>query len=181
MKVIEFEKKLSEDEYFLFEEGSELRHELIDGKLYEMSGVSIFHNELVLNLYSILRSLLKPYSWKIAVESFKVRTSEGNFFYPDIAVFSPDVQKYYSDKPVLLIEVLSDTTRKYNLTDKFIQYQKFETLFYYLCIEPEQQVVIFYYKQDDGEWMTETFTKDEQVISLPKLNIQFTVKDVYNP
>lgn len=179
MKIIESHKSFTEEEYFLFEEKSELRHELINGNLYEMSGVSIFHNNIVLNLVILLQSLLKGTSWKFAMESFKIKTPHNNFFYPDIAIFHPEVEKYFSEKPVLIIEVLSDTTRKYNLTDKFIQYQKIETLFYYLCIEPEQQVVIFYFKQNDGEWMTDTLTKDEQVISLPKLNISFSIKDIY--
>jgi Uma2 family endonuclease len=179
MRVIELKEKLSDEEYFLFEEKSELRHELIDGNLYEMSGVSIFHNDIVGNLYFILRSLLKGTDWKIAFENFKVKNPESNYFYPDIFVCYPEVQKYFSDKPVMIAEVLSDKTRKFNLTDKFIQYQKMPTLQYYICVEPEQQVVIFYHQQEDGEWMTETFTKDEQEIALPKLNISFTVKDIY--
>lgn len=180
MKVIELQNKMSEEEYFLFEEKSELRHELINGNLYETGGISIFHNDIVLKLSMLLFTHLRGTEWKITIQSFKVRTHEGNFFYPDISVCYPEPEKYYSGKPVLLIEVLSDKTRKYNLTDKFIQYQKFETLQYYLSVEPEQQVAIFYFKQEDGEWMTETFTKDEQVISLPKLNISFTIKDIYN-
>lgn len=179
MKVIELENKMSEEEYFLFEEKQELRHELINGNLYEISGVSIFRNDVVLNFYALLRSLIGGSEWKITVESFKIKTVEGDFFYPDISVSYPNVERYYSEKSILIVEVLSDSTRKFDLTDKFIQYQKIDTLQYYLCVEPEQQVVIFYFKQDDGEWMTETFTKDEQVISLPKLNISFTVKDIY--
>jgi Uma2 family endonuclease len=181
MRVIELKEKMSDEEYFLFEEKSELRHELINGNLYEMSGISIFHNNIVGNLYFILRSLLKDTEWRIAFENFRVKNPESNYFCPDIAICYPEVEKYYSDKPILIIEVLSDTTRKYNLTDKFIQYQKIPTLQYYLCVEPEQQVVIFYHKQEDGEWMTETYTKDEQNISLPALKISFNVKDIYNP
>ncbi len=179
MHVIELKEKLSEEEYFLFEEKSDLRHELINGNLYEMSGISIFHNNIVLRFSMLLYSFLKGTDWQLTIESFKVRNPDGNYFYPDISVCYPDVQKYFSDKPVFIVEVLSDKTRKFNLTDKFIQYQKIATLQYYLCVEPEQQVVIFYHKQDDEEWMTETFTKDEQIISLPKLNISFTVKDIY--
>ena len=179
MRVIELKEKMTDEEYFLFEEGSELRHELINGNLYEMSGVSIFHNDIVANCLVLFHSLLRGAGWRLTVESFKVRNPEGNYFYPDIAICYPEVQRYFSDKPILILEVLSDKTRKYNLTDKFLQYQRIPTIEYYLCVEPEQQVVIFYRKQDDGEWMTETFTKDEQEIVLPKLNITFTVKDIY--
>ena len=180
MKVIHLHKKLSDEEYFLFEEKSELKHELINGNLYEMSGVSIFHNNLVLRLSFLFYGLLKGTDWQLTMENFKVKTPEGSYFYPDIAVCYSNPEKYFSSQPLLIVEVLSDTTRKYDLTDKFIQYQKIETLQYYLCIEPEQQVVVFYSKHDE-EWTAETFTKDEQVISLSTLNISFPLKDIYNP
>src|ERR1044071_6442169 len=141
MKIIESHKSFTEEEYFLFEEKSEVRHELINGNLYEMSGISIFHNDIVGKLYVLLYTLLKGTTWKITLENFRVKTPDKNFFCPDISVCYPEVEKYFSEKPVLIVEVLSDTTRKYNLTDKFIQYPKIETLSCYLCVEPEQQVV----------------------------------------
>ena len=180
MKLITSDKLLSEEEYFLVEEKSELRHELINGNLFEVSGVSIFHNNILLNLSFFLYKLLKGKEWQLAVQNFKVKTPEGNFFYPDIAVCFPKVEKYFSEQPLLIVEVLSYTTRKYDLTDKFIQYQKIKTLAYYLCVEPEQQVVFFYFKQNE-DWMDETFTKDEQIISLTKRNISLSIKDIYNP
>lgn len=179
MKAIELNKPLTEEEYFLLEEKSELRHELINGNLHEMSGVSIFHNDIVGNLFYLFRTFLKKTDWKVAFESFKVKTPEGNFFYPDIAVCYPKVEKYFSQQPLLIIEVLSDTTCKFDLTDKFIQYQKIETLQYYLCAEAEKQLVFFYYKKEN-EWIAETFTKDKEIISLPALHISFSLKDIYN-
>ena len=179
MKVIDSDKPLTEEEYFLFEEKQELRHELIDGILYKMSGVSIFHNDIVGNLLFILRTCLKGKDWKIVFENFKIKTFEGNFFYPDIAVCYPKTEKYFSAKPLLIAEVLSDSTRKFDLIDKFIQYQKIETLHYYLCIEPEQKMVVFYYKREN-EWIAETFTRDEQFITFSLLNISFSLSDIYH-
>lgn len=179
MKVIELDKPLTEDEYFIFEEKSELRHEFINGNLYEMSGISIFHNDIVSNLLFLFRTFLKGTEWKLVFESFKIKTSEGNFFYPDIAICYPRVERYFSVQPLLIVEVLSGNTRKYDLTDKFLQYQKIETLQYYLCVEPEQQVILFYYKENN-DWIAETLTKDEQIISLPALNISFPLRDIYN-
>lgn len=180
MKVITLDKPLTEEECFLLEEKSELKHELINNNLYEISGISKFHNNITLNLLILLRPLLKGKLHDIYFEGFKVKTPFGNFFYPDIVICLPNPKKYYTDQPLLIVEILSNSTRKYDLTDKFIQYQKIETLQYYLCVEPEQQVIVFYQKQDN-DWMAETFTKDEQTISLPALNISFSVKDIYNP
>jgi Uma2 family endonuclease len=179
MKLVEIDKKFaSDEEYFLFEEKSELKHELINKNLYEISGVSKEHNEISGNIFILLKSVLKKREWEIFFEAFKIRTPNGNYFYPDVCVSFPDVKKYFTDQPILIVEVLSETTRSFDLTDKFIQYRKIETLEYYLCVEPEQQVVIFNFKNEQ-QWMTETFTKDESVINLPKLNISFSVKELY--
>ena len=182
MKVVNIDKKFaSDEEYFLFEEGSELKHELSNGNLYEISGVSKYHNKMSRIILMLLSSLLKNSDWEIFYEGFKVKTPEGSYFYPDICVCFPEVKKYFTDKPVLLFEVLSESTRKFDLTDKFIQYQKIETLEYYVCVEPEQQVVFFYFKNNEGEWMAETFTKDESLIVLPKIKTSFSLKELYHP
>ncbi len=171
----------SEEEYFLFEEKSELKHELINGKLFEMSGVSIEHNDVTGNIFILLKSLLKGSNYRVFIEAVKARNPDGNFLYPDVMVCHPNPEKYYSAQPILLVEVLSESTRKYDVTDKFIQYQKIETLQYYLCVEPDQQVIIFYFKDADGEWAADTYTKDEDVIQLPALQTSFTLKDIYKP
>lgn len=180
MKAIELDTPLTEDEYFLFEEKSELKHELVNNTLYEMSGISKYHNRITLNILLLLRSLLKTETYELYFEGYKVKTPNGNFFYPDVLICHTDAHTYYTEQPILIVEVLSNTTRKFYLTDKFIQYQKIEMLKYYLCIEPEQLVALFYYKQQD-EWIAETLTKEEQIISLPELNISFNLKDIYNP
>jgi Uma2 family endonuclease len=181
MRLVETNLKFaSDEEYFLYEEGNELKHELINGNLYEMSGASIYHNKFERFLANFIEKLLKHDEFEIATEGYKVKPPDGNFFYSDIIVFTKNFKRYFTAEPILLIEVLSETTRKFDLADKFIQYQKIPTLQYYLCVEPEQQVIIFYFKNNDAEWMTETFTKDESVIDLPALNISFSVKDIYS-
>ena len=170
----------NEEEYFEFEERSELKHELYNGNLIKMSGVSINHNEITLNIAILLKQLLKGTTYRVFVESVKVKTPLGNFFYPDIMVCHPNPKKYYSTEPILLIEVLSASTRKYDLIDKFIQYQKIQTLEYYLCVEPEKQVVYFYKKVGDNEWQEmKTLTQENDEVNLDKLGLSFSLKDVY--
>jgi Uma2 family endonuclease len=171
----------SEQDYFLFEEKSELKHELLNGHLITMTGVSFEHNEITLTIALLLKQLLKGTKWKIAIDAVKTKNSEGNFFYPDLMVCHPNPDKFFSSQPLLLVEVISGATRRYDLVDKFIQYQKIETLQYYLCVEPEQQVVLFYTKDAEGDWATETFSKDEDIINLPELSIKFTLKQIYKP
>jgi len=171
----------SDEDYFLFEEKSEVRHELINGNLYEMSGISIFHNNIVLQFIFLFSQTLNKDNYFITFESYKVRTPDGNYFYPDVMVCEKDAKRYYAEKPVLIVEVLSESTRKFNLVDKFIQYQKLETLQYYLCVEPEQQMVMFYHKTADSEWVTDAYTGENDTIELKELQLSFTLKDIYKP
>lgn len=181
MKAAEINKQFaSDEEYLAFEDASEIKHELINGILYETSGSSKYHNALERHLANLIEKLIGENKFEVYTAGFNVHTPNGNFLYPDIIVSTGNTERYFTKEPVLLVEVLSEATRKFDLTDKFIQYQKFDSLKYYLCIEPEQQVIIFYFKNSDGEWPTETHTKDGSMINLPALGISFSLKDVYS-
>lgn len=182
MKPNIIQKKFaSEEDYFLFEEQCELRNELVNGNLIAMSGVTKKHNDITANILFLLKTILKGAGFDIYFEAVKVKNPSGNFFYPDVMVCHPNPEKYFSNQPILLVEVLSESTRNYDLTDKFIQYKQIPTLYYYLCVEPDQQVVIFYYKNVDGEWMTDTYSKETDIVNLPQLNTSFTLSAIYKP
>jgi len=169
------------EEYFLSEDKSEVKHELFKGNLIAMTGVSFEHNEITLSTALILKQLLKGSKWKLAIETVKVKDTEGNFFYPDLMVCHPNPDKYFSDQPVLLIEVLANATRQFDVVEKFIKYKKIETLQYYICLESEQQVALFYSKNSEGEWTLEILTKEESTINLPEIKCNFSLKQIYNP
>ena len=171
----------NEQEYILFEEKSEQKHELFNGNLITMSGVSTDHNEITLNIAMVLRQLLKGTSYRVFIESVKVKTPLGNFFYPDVMVCHPNPDKYFSTEPIVIVEVLSESTRKYDVVDKFIQYQKIESLHYYLCVEPEKQSVLLYTKDTDGEWHLDTLINNQDTINFSNLNIGFSLQQIYKP
>lgn len=181
MKAIVLDKPFAnEEEYFLFEEKSELKHEYINGTLFEMSGASKFHNRLRRKIANLLDQLINSDKFEVYDEGFKLRTPDGNFFYPDVLVCLTNPAFYYTDKPVLLVEVLSISTRRFDLSDKFIQYSKLDTLEYYLCVEPQKKLIYFFYRDESNEWVTdEPYTEDTDIIHLPKLNISLAVKDIY--
>lgn len=147
-----------------------------------MNGVSFEHNETTLTLALLLKGQLKGNAkWKLAIDSVKVKTPDGNFFYPDLMVCHPNKDKYFSEEPVVLVEVLSAETRKKDLVDKFLEYQKITTLQHYLCVEPERQLVLSYRKESDGTWNTDSFTKDEESIDLSVIGATITLKQIYRP
>jgi Uma2 family endonuclease len=173
---------MSVEEYITFEEKSEVRHEFINGQLYEMAGTTDIHNDLCFAITAIMKRLIRSTTNRAYMENVKVRIkNDKDYTYPDIFVTderdadSRLIKRY----PSVIIEVLSDGTRVYDKTDKFIRYQKIESLKHYLTVEPEKTLVECYTKQADGSWEVETFTHVSDVIPLTALNIQLPLSEIY--
>ena len=132
------------------------------------------------NLFFIFKMLFKDKNERVFMEGFKAFIKNENiFFYPDLMISLPEQHKYYSTQPILIAEVLSEGTRNFDMVDKFIQYQKLETLQYYLLVEPEKHLVIIHKKTGDNDWQTDTYTSITDVIDLPALQISIALKDIY--
>jgi Uma2 family endonuclease len=175
--------KMSVEEYIAFEETSETRHEYINGKLYEIPGTTDFHNLICGSIYMMLRQLFKRTATRVFQENIKVRIkNDKDYTYPDVFVTGDERDadsRHIKRYPSLIIEVLSDKTRVYDKTDKFIRYQNIDSLQYYLTVEPEKTLVECYSKQADGSWEVETFTQKSEVVALNLLNIQLPLCDIY--
>ena len=171
------------EEYILLEEAGEIRHEFINGNLFEMSGASREHHKLCKKLLRILEDLLLGTGYEVNMENMKVAIPGGNlFYYPDIFITKEKqtpLNKYIQYEPELIIEVLSESTRTKDSIDKFIQYRKIETLKYYLVAEPEKCLVMCYFKRSDGEWDMLSYTQKEEVIQLPEIGISLPLNQVY--
>ncbi|MDQ6815732.1 MAG: Uma2 family endonuclease [Bacteroidota bacterium] len=182
MKVAE-DINYSLESYLKLEEAGELKHEFYYGKLFEMPGAPVLHNNMCLKLFLSLYSRLREYGLQVNVENVKVKIEgEDIYLYPDVLVtkeFFQTMKDYIVHQPVLIAEVLSDSTRKYDSIDKFIQYQKISSLRYYLLVEPEKHVVIFYEKDENCEWSAKTFTEMDEEILLPFFPAQLTLADIY--
>ena len=118
------------------------------------------------------------------MEGVKVKIQgENHYYYPDVFITNHplDLQnKYIKQFPLLLIEVLSDGTRKFDMIDKFIQYQKIETLEYYILVEPDFMYVNCFSKDDKGEWQSAIYNKVTDLVSLNKLGIELPLQGIYN-
>ena len=183
MQTVLKDKHYSVEEYFLLEEASEVRHEFINGNLYEMSGASIKHHFICQNLFLILRTFLKPKGFNVFIENVKVKIADSDiYFYPDIVVTNEPLNegnRYVQFQPQLLAEVVSDSSRTKDMVDKLIQYQKFPSLKYYLIVEQDKHEVIVVSRNAEGNWQSETYNQPEAIINLPSLEIQVTLNEIY--
>lgn len=183
MKLVMHEKILSEKEYLLSELQSDIRHEYLNGKLIDMPGESDLHNQLALNFCILLKMLLKNKGYTFFIEGVKVKLPDENkYFYPDIFITKEPLSGgtvYIKEQPELIVEVLSESTRKYDTVDKFINYQRFDSLQYYILIEPETVFISVFSRTENYDWNLLTYSKATDIIQLSQLGISFTVSEIY--
>ncbi|MCI5134528.1 MAG: Uma2 family endonuclease [Candidatus Electrothrix sp. AW2] len=133
------QQKISEQEYLDGELLSEVKHEFIDGTVYAMAGASADHGRIAGNLFAaFLRHLQER---KSPCEPFqadmKVKTGK-KFFYPDVLISCEQEENdYYRNAPLLIVEVVSRSTRKRDNTIKRQSYQNIPSLEEYVLIEQE--------------------------------------------
>jgi Uma2 family endonuclease len=183
MESLELHKTYTVPEYFLLEESGDIRHEFINGNLIEMSGASREHHKICKRLLRLLENMLDNKGYEVYIENMKVKIqNENQYYYPDIFITKEaetDENKYVQFEPELIVEVLSETTRAKDMVDKFIQYRKINSLNYYLIVEPEKYLVLCNFKDENGEWNMVSYTKPDEIIQFPKLNISLSLADIY--
>jgi Uma2 family endonuclease len=183
MPLIKKEIKLSEEEYLDGELAGEIRHEYIDGSIYAMSGGSENHNLISKSISrGFDNALIKKKSpCKTFSENMKVREKKNNthFFYPDVFVICDkheDDDVYYKHSPVIIVEVLSQSTRKYDLTTKKLYYFNLQTLKEYVVIEQDICQVEVFRKNDD--WRSTAYFLGDEIL-FESIDVTLSVEGIY--
>lgn len=170
--------KLSVAAYLQGEQFAEIRHELIDGETYAMTGVSRTHARITGNVFGELRQQLKGSPCETFAEALKLRVQD-NFYYPDVMVCcgddSPD--PYYQTSPVMLVEVLSKSTQKYDRTHKAEIYRTIPSLLEYVLIEQER-VDVEVQRRSEG-WISRHYYLGDDV-SFESVNATIAVTEIYD-
>lgn len=170
--------RLNEQEYLTGELNSDIKHELIDGEVFAMVGASSAHNLISLNIAGELHTHLKGKPCRPYINDMKVRIAE-NYYYPDVLVDCSEIANdaYFVETPILIIEVLSASTKSYDKTFKLAQYKKIPTLQEYVMIEQDRQLVEVISRLDD--WQPHYYEIDEEFI-LQSVGLKLAVADVYD-
>ena len=136
--------RLTPQEYFEWEAQQTLRYEYFNGQVFAMTGGSLPHADIALNMATVLRSHLQGRG-KVRTSDAKVGISEnGPFTYPDVSVTCDDrdrTAQQFSRYPCLIVEVLSPSTEAYDRGGKFALYRRLESLQEYVLVGSETKLV----------------------------------------
>lgn len=175
---------LTPDEYLLMEERGSTKSEYVDGWIRAMSGATLRHNRVKLNCLVQLSLKLKDQRCQPFDSDTKIRlNSDGKkrFYYPDAQVVcdSNKLSSVFQDKPVLIVEVLSPSTRRYDLDEKMTAYLTIPSLQCYLLLEQHQPIAIVMRRTKSG-FLREDIQDINASIDLPTLGISLAMRDIYD-
>ncbi|PKO90708.1 MAG: hypothetical protein CVU16_09510 [Betaproteobacteria bacterium HGW-Betaproteobacteria-10] len=147
------------DTYMTWEETQAERHEYWAGEVFAMSGGTDAHYTITLNLAAILKASLSGSPCRPFVSGMKVQiTTADAVLYPDVFVTCDSRDKMpeanlAKSHPVLIVEVLSNSTAAYDRSRKFELYQQIPELQEYLLIEQDRQHADLFRKNTEGLWV----------------------------
>lgn len=171
---------ITESEYLAGELMSKLKHEYVDGQVYAMAGASANHNTIAVNMVSEFKVHLKKSPCRPFTSDMKVKTSTGSYRYPDVLVVCDDnfvANGYATETPVIIVEVLSRSTRQTDEQDKLMEYINIPTLQEYVIVEQDVADVTVYCKSDD--WRSKHYFL-KQDIYFESIDLTMSVEDIYH-
>ncbi len=181
MQAQERSNWISPEEYLSGEQIAEMRHELIDGVAYAMTGASKHHNLITGNIFREIGNHLKTGTCQPYTSDMKLRIDD-HFFYPDVMVVceeqtdEADHSEYYTESPTLLIEVLSPSTRRTDQTIKRNHYLSIPSLQEYVLIE-QNFIDIEVARKSEG-WKSTHYTGDQD-IWLESISCTIPMQEIY--
>lgn len=169
---------ITEEEYLSSELTSEVKREYIDGRIYAMAGASHNHGYISLNIASAFKNHLKGTECSTFIADTKIKLGKKDYVYPDVLVDCGEMKgnDYISTTPVIIVEVLSKSTRKKDTTQKLLRYLNLPSLQEYVMIEQDYVSVEVLRKKDN--WKPEYYYLGDSV-TFSSIDLTLTVEEIY--
>ena len=174
--------KLTHDQYFALEGKSETRHEYYRGEIFDLAGGTLNHSRIISNFLHHFRlndnCMIYVLDLRVWIEAVDL------FTYPDILIIcgTPKFYKQRDDtvlNPVLIAEVLSESTKSYDRGDKFYFYRQIPSLKHYLLIDQYSPHLEYFRLGEDGHWILSEFSDLNDRLEISEPDFSLSLKEIY--
>ncbi|MFN6229760.1 MAG: Uma2 family endonuclease [Dolichospermum sp.] len=173
------------EEYLELEEKALYKSEYRNGEIIPMTGGTTNHNQIALNFASSLLYAIRGKKYRVFIGDVRLWIPEyREYTYPDVIV--TDGKPLYAGKnnttvtnPLLIVEVLSKSTKNYDQGDKFTFYRSIPQFKEYVLVEQNQYQVMHYSKTNKGEWIFREYKSEDDIVKLQHLDFEISVVDIY--
>lgn len=178
MSTVKINQIFTIEDYLAGELISETKHEFIEGSIYAMAGASANHERIAMNISSGLAFHLKNSPCEPFGSDMKVNV-DSNFFYPDVIVDCnfDESEPYFTDSPIIIVEVLSPSTSKTDRTTKRFSYLGLPSLQEYVLIEQDFVDIEVIRRKDN--WRSQHYFLGDNV-TFDSIQLTLPVEDIYH-
>ncbi len=180
------DEKITPEEYLEFERTSEFKHEYFNGEIFAMVGASLRHNQINGNIFGELRNQLKQSPCRPFINDLRVKVQEiEKYTYPDIVIVCGDIEIEKESgmetllNPIVIIEVLSNSTELYDRGAKFQHYQLIPSLQEYILVSQYSPLVEKYVRSDKGQWIYTSYQGMDKTIAIEAVKCELILSDIY--
>ena len=170
--------------YLERERQSETRHELWRGEMFAMVGASWAHNLVTTNLVVALHAALRGTQCRAVSSDLEVHVPlKQGFVYPDVVVVC-DPPRFFDEcndvveNPVLVAEILSPGTERFDRGDKADGYRSIPSLRTIVFLSQEERIVECYERLDADSWRLRVYKGDAR-LELDSLRCAIALADLY--
>lgn len=172
------------EEYFELEEKAAFKSEFRNGKIIKMPGGTFEHAQLSSNVVKILGKLEEDNFEALNSDQKIFIANYGSIVYADALVLVGKPKFHEGNRqlltnPTVVIEVLSDSTERYDRSGKFRKYQTLSSFQEYVLIDQKKPIVDVLHKEGERDWRMKTYIGLEEVIYLKSIDITLKMSDIY--
>jgi Uma2 family endonuclease len=169
-----------EDYLWREQQAVDCKHEYVNGKIFAMAGASRRHNQVTINLLARLHAHVRNSPCQVFGSDMKLhirKPGDVRFYYPDIQISCEDEpETYFNTRPILVIEVLSESTARIDRGEKLEAYKSIPTLQCILLAHSEAERVELYAR--DKQWEGWVYHPGDS-LPLACINLDLPVNDIY--
>ena len=169
--------------YLAAEESAPVRHEYLGGHVYAMTGGTLRHNRIALNIASALMRELAATPCQVFINDVKLHVqASDSVYYPDVLVHcggGPAGDVKLLRDAALIVEVLSESTAQTDRREKRAAYQRLPGLRAYWIISQDEQRAELHLRDADGSWGTRLCSAGERLPAPGLLAADFALAAAY--
>lgn len=184
MSTARITELVSVEDYIEGELVSQVKHEYIAGAVFAMVGAWNAHNIIAGNAFLALGSRLKGQPCRAFNSDTKIRVKMPDhlrFYYPDVSVVcqANPLSETFQDRPVVIVEVLSESTRRLDDGEKRDAYFTIPSLASYILLEQDAAVAVIY-QRTGQRFERHEFTCLDESIPLPTLDFSLPIRELFD-
>ncbi len=172
-------------EYLAMERKAKTKSEYYKGEIFTMAGASREHNLISTNIVRFLANQLLDRPCSVYSSDMKVKIDKINkYTYPDI-VISCEKEKFEDEEedvllnPIVILEILSDSTEAYDRGKKFSHYQYISSFIEYILVSQDSYKIEKFIRHQDNKWIYEEFHNSGDSLTIESINCKLPLNEIY--